>query len=90
MNYENLDKLVMNNPYIITIQFLAILYVSKKLIYKILQMVYDTVDGDILKGMGSTKLRGFSCGTVFLIFTGVFLALAAVMIGNNHNHRYTP
>ena len=44
-------------------------------------MVYDTVDGDILKGMGSTKLRGFSCGTVFLVFIGVFLALAAVMMG---------
>ena len=44
-------------------------------------MVHDTIDGDILKGMGSTKLRGFSFGTVFLMFLGVFLALAAAMLG---------
>ena len=46
-----------------------------------LQMFYDTVNGMILKGMSTTKLRGFSCGTVGLIFLGIFLALLAVTIG---------
>ena len=48
-------------------------------------MVYDTVDDQILKGISSTKLRGFSIGTVFLIFLGVFFALLTALIGKSYN-----
>ena len=59
-------------------------------------MVYDTVDDQILKGMSSTKLRGFSFGTVFLIFLGMFFALLTALIGklthqlNNIKHYVNP
>ena len=44
-------------------------------------MVYDTLNGKLLKGMASTELKTFSLGTIFLIFLGVFLALTSFMIG---------
>ena len=44
-------------------------------------MVYDTLGDKVLKGMSSTKLRTFSCGTVCLIFLGILLILLSAMIG---------
>ena len=55
------------------------------MLWILVQVAHDTVDGEILKGMAATKLKSFSLGTVFLIFLGIFLALSAIMIGTFHS-----